>query len=490
MKQRFTKGRISRDEQGLAAFIIVFMLMVVITLIVTGYSQIVRRNAQQALDRNLSARAFYVAESGVNMAAQVLKTNPYGVGGKTDCAADANFNYTIDTDAEISCLTIDTAPTNLEFSNIPANGKSQVIPITANGTINQLEFSWQSTKKATSLPCAAGTKALPPNDGTSWNCNAPLLRVDIVQTGAGINMNNLANTRTFSAFFYPTNGGAGTMTFASAAGNNKGAIGNANCTVALGAKPRQCQMIVNTLPGFSNYYIRVMSLYDNADMDLRAPNLAGNDLRLTGSQAIIDVTGKAVDVLRRIQVRKPVGNLGLVPDFGLQAAEGLCKRYQVIQGQDAFLPPTDGAIDDPDNICASLSPPTGPAPAAGTAAADVCPPAGCAPLGTGATGKYGYFVTLYNKSLDPVGISIIGCTWDFGDGTPIVSRLAANCHFGDSVVHQYPPIDEVANPWPTACLFNTTAAPPRDKYTATLVQSFSNGTKATTTVNTGVPNCP
>lgn len=49
---------------------------------------------------------------------------------------------------------------------------------------------------------------------------------------------------------------------------------------------------------------------------------------LTG-QVSIDATGKAADVLRRVQVRRGVGNFNGYPDYALETADELCKRLHV-----------------------------------------------------------------------------------------------------------------------------------------------------------------
>lgn len=48
-------------------FMITIVMMVVISLIVVGFTQVANRNRRQSLDRQLSTQAFYVAESGSMM---------------------------------------------------------------------------------------------------------------------------------------------------------------------------------------------------------------------------------------------------------------------------------------------------------------------------------------------------------------------------------------------------------------------------------------
>jgi hypothetical protein len=58
-------------------------------------------------------------------------------------------------------------------------------------------------------------------------------------------------------------------------------------------------------------------------------------LGLAGSQIIIDSTGRAQDVLRRIQVRMSVdagGSKNQLPDNALQSTDSICKRFATMNG--------------------------------------------------------------------------------------------------------------------------------------------------------------
>ena len=65
-----------KDDKGLVSFMITIIMMLVITLIVIGFTQVSNRNRRESLDRQLSTQAFYAAESGVNEALKVLRTSP------------------------------------------------------------------------------------------------------------------------------------------------------------------------------------------------------------------------------------------------------------------------------------------------------------------------------------------------------------------------------------------------------------------------------
>jgi len=59
---------------------------------------------------------------------------------------------------------------------------------------------------------------------------------------------------------------------------------------------------------------------------------SGNPVSFTGAQVLIDVTGKAQDVLRRVQVRVPATgtSANLTSDYAMQSTDSICKRFDIM----------------------------------------------------------------------------------------------------------------------------------------------------------------
>jgi hypothetical protein len=53
----------------------------------------------------------------------------------------------------------------------------------------------------------------------------------------------------------------------------------------------------------------------------------GSPVETSGAQAIIDSTGKALDVTRRLQVRKSLTTQGMIPEFWYRIRCGDCVSY-------------------------------------------------------------------------------------------------------------------------------------------------------------------
>lgn len=328
-----TSRRLHANQVGLVSIVVTMILILVISVITLGFAKVVRREQRIQLDRQLSSRAFYAAESGINLAADKIKngyTEP-----KLYCGPDisgpvqiTDAEYQIDgNDTRLTCLTINPSPELLKYNGI--NTTSRVIPMDAGAsTIDGLTIHWQSTTMPVIPAGCTGMSGFPKgtsNPGETWGCGYPLIRVDLVPTGGNFSRTDLQNNL-FTAFLYPLDGsGTDTMSFTDGGSGNKGFLAGARCGAIW------CEMKITGLPPSNGYTARVMSLYGSANLEICATS-AGLCTPLKGAQTIIDSTAKAVDVLRRVQVRVPSANEAVVPDFTIFNTGDLCKLYVVGAG--------------------------------------------------------------------------------------------------------------------------------------------------------------
>jgi hypothetical protein len=92
--------------------------------------------------------------------------------------------------------------------------------------------------------------------------------------------------------------------------------------------------------------MRVSSIYEDVSLQINGKDTAGTQVGLIGSQVVIDSTGKARDVLRRIQVRVPASStsgLSQIPDEALQSTDSICKRYSAMDKYFQNSPDVSGA---------------------------------------------------------------------------------------------------------------------------------------------------
>jgi Tfp pilus assembly protein PilX len=334
MKSLYSKARshgVRQDESGIASIMVTMILMVVVSLVVLGFAQISRRNQRQVLDRQLSTQAFYAAESGVNDVQNLVQTdvaNGTAVPAKISCSdtgggAYAGLNAVLASNVSYTCVTVNPTPTTLAYNDIGTT--STIIPlITSSAAIGNLTLKW-SSKAATVTPSAncpaSAVSAFSPT--ASWKCGYGVLRIDLVPvSGAALSTAGLSSS-VMTTFLVPHAGGAAaTVAYA---GNQSAA------TTRLRTVPCDnvsCTMKLTGLVG-KQYFMRVSSLYQDV-----ALSITGNNVPFQNALAVIDSTGKAQDVLRRVQVYVPLNgsSQNQSPDFALESTDSICKRFSVMPG--------------------------------------------------------------------------------------------------------------------------------------------------------------
>lgn len=327
-------------QAGVVSIMVTIILMIVISLLVLGFAQIARRNSRQALDEQLSSQAFYAAETGVNDATNLVRDALEGgqsVPTKDTCDAGtgqvAAFYSSLqpvlsaEDDIEYTCLMVDPTPTTLRYGDVGTT--SVIIPvIPETGSMQSLQLTWQ-TKEDTSTPIdgcptSAGGVFTPTSN---WTCGYGVLRFDLVPVNGTFNSYDLQQ-RTMTTFVVPqSSGGSAAVPYANA-------NGNANTRVGAQCNNTNCSISITSLTAGS-YYMRVSSQYKNVSLQLSAID-SGNAVGLVGAQALIDSTGKAQDVLRRIQVHAPLSASGTsknqMSDYAIWTNESLCKRFAIMEG--------------------------------------------------------------------------------------------------------------------------------------------------------------
>lgn len=342
------------DQRGMASIIITMVTMVVISLIVIGFATISRREQRQSLDQLLSSQAFYAAESGVEDARAVIK-NSLNTGqpivGRTACLTnDAGGNYPTgnqmivgdgEYDVRYTCLKVDPAPSNVQFDNVSQN--SIVVPVTSDQPITSIKVTWKPSTENSGSPMD-GCPSAPANSftpQTGWSCGHGVMRMDLVPTGGSLTSASLTGGL-LSAFFVPvTTGSPGTLAYSGNTG--KANVVAANCTAATA-----CTATISGITGGSNSLsLRINSMYKPSNMVIESFNGATAQ-KISGVQAMVDSTGKANDVLRRIQVRLPIVETGgNLPGAAITSNGSVCKRFEVAPGY--FRIPGDIVQPDPGN---------------------------------------------------------------------------------------------------------------------------------------------
>jgi Tfp pilus assembly protein PilX len=400
-----SKPHIDKNQQGLTSFVVVSVLVIILMFLTVGFVTIVNRQIRQTLDNELAAQATFSAQSGLNDAKDYInKKLSSGADPSTnnDCLTidntitppfvqDGNIsgdfnNNANDTTDKYTCIIINSRPKQLIYNiNAGSTATFKIIPYSSTSgnplsNISDIFMSWENNSSASGspqpLPLAnTATHRLPKEDeyNNTAQCTNNLTCTGMLEvslypvfdSNAGNNPNQdsvvAANARTFYLYANGGNGSAGTMPYTS---NGQFVNGNCNDSThpgfpALILATYYCNSTITNLPdnavnGARFYYMRVKALYTSQSVSIQAANSSSNPAYIGGAQAIIDVTGKGGDVLKRIVGRESLSN-NLLPDFAMQSVDTICKRFKIPIGS---LGPTDyqpALLDDSannvDNAC-------------------------------------------------------------------------------------------------------------------------------------------
>lgn len=341
-------NNIKNNQRGMVSITVTVILMLIITITVLSFAQIIRREQRQALDNQLSSQAFYAAESGINQARKYIETAYLANGqvppDKTRCSNkspdDPNYppaalpmDIGSSTGVSFSCLLVGGTPKSLKY-DLSTAAISTVFPIDGGATvIDRLDISWTpSTKDAPRTNCSTSTVAsadLPAS--TAWPCKGyGVIRIDLVPANSTDRTSMMANM--FTAFLMPANITGSKEVFYSGSGTNiNGGSANQGARPVASCTDDACAISIKSLGLATNnatkYYARVSTLYRDTTFTLIAKDNTGAEMKLLGAQVMLDATGRAQDVLRRVQVRVPLTGDSLHPDYGVHSTESMCKQF-------------------------------------------------------------------------------------------------------------------------------------------------------------------
>lgn len=272
----------------------------------------------------------------------------------TEVKVSTNASATSDDtklDQAYTCVTITTQTP--DFRGEASNGKSDtLIPLRTvnNEQISSIELNWSTNRSPNPISPTYPdpvSKPLPTSSGTWQPTTPPIMRFQLIPVQRGnININDVsADTKT--TFLYPSTSGSGTVGLSAVdLGRTPGAAEKttapdlAKCEATVDPGQFACSIRVTSLPTANpanggtvlstDYYLRITSLYNNADYQIRLLGPAG-EVRLFNNVAPeIDATGRANDVFRRVQSRvRSITSSNPLTDGGFDITQGVCKNFNV-----------------------------------------------------------------------------------------------------------------------------------------------------------------
>ncbi len=214
--------RTKLDNAGIASIFVTIILSLVITLIVTGFAAIARREQRQALDEQLSTQAFYAAESEVNKIMSQINSG----------SIPANKNTCYDTTQPIpktfngsplaitTCLLITSTGAVSAGYTVPPDEAIIAPPIKTGDPAKKLvslHIEWQSSGKNNCLPSGSDYNILPNSLGSG---QLGMLRVDLTKVDGSTYGRQALSNATQALVLYPNSNGADTQATYTAGGGS------------------------------------------------------------------------------------------------------------------------------------------------------------------------------------------------------------------------------------------------------------------------------
>lgn len=244
-----------------------------------------------------------------------------------------------------------------------SSGQSQLVPLVGKASYDTVTIRWYDKKNLTSndgsvtLPGVSATHPLV--NQASWNTNTPsVLRAQLVQFGTSFTMssfdsvNATGESNANTVYLYPTSGVGATSAAFTALDTRSAGPGNdpnadvasltphpVNCKANISSGGYACSMSL-TLPspiggGDRTAFLRLTPFYNAANVQVvlsnGVPTSTGtNIVKFKDVQPLIDSTGRANDVFRRVQSRVNLYNTDFpYPDATIDINGNFCKNFAV-----------------------------------------------------------------------------------------------------------------------------------------------------------------
>lgn len=314
---------------------------ILMTILVIGFVRIAINESRQAIDNDLTARAFYAAEAGLEdgiravqdyIAGSSITLNeaicdpPMANGVPYDNVLSAPSEF----DSEYTCLLIDTSPDSQEAS-LALNETVQFV-LDTESTANQLIIEWHLKGSTTTLGLRSGM-TLPKIANWRNASDDPfpaMLRSYLFSYPKAGNfgrsaLTNSVNLAYLNPYITPQNT---PVSYNPAAVASLG-VRNADCDRNTGGS-YICRQVYTLDTSNRMHVLRLTALYAPTNVRVTMKN-NNTVIGIRGGQIAIDSTGRAGDVYRRVEERVVLAPTGanLLPDFAILSADNVCKNMLV-----------------------------------------------------------------------------------------------------------------------------------------------------------------
>lgn len=373
------------NQNGAVSIFIVIFTALLVTVISVSFIRIMVQNQQRATSADLSQSAYDSAQAGVEDAKRLLveyqtqcvKTSTPGprcaslerllrVELPCNTIQQAGISGNID-DKEVivrqgesdealqqayTCVKV--AIETDDYIGGVNTGASRLVPLKGTGEFNELVLEWYSQVDLQDASDGPGEKTIELSNDTQlpklkeWSKNRPpLMRVQLIQFGSTFKLTDFdklseGGSNAHTLFLNPSNVGRDTVDFAedTRLSQTAGVLQSVSCdrnfSTSTVDKNFACRVVlkipnaVGASDGSRTAYLRLDPVYNSLThfrVQLQKDNVP---IKFKDVQPVVDSTGRANDLFRRIQSRVELeSDLFPYPESAIDITGSLCKTFLV-----------------------------------------------------------------------------------------------------------------------------------------------------------------
>lgn len=384
----------SKNQDGAVSIFIVIFTALFITIISVSFIRIMVQNQQQATSADLSQSAYDSAQAGVEDAkrllveyqAQCVKTptpgprcaslerllrvelpcntiQQAGIAGSIDDKEVVVKQGENDEALQQAYTCVKVAVETDDYIGGVNTGASRLVPLKGTGEFNQVVLEWYSQVDLQDASDGPGEKTVElSNDAQlpkldEWSKNRPsLMRAQLIQFGPTFKLTDFdklsdGSSNAHTLFLNPSNIGRDAVDFAedTRLSQSSGVLQPISCdrsfSTSTADKNFACRVVL-TLPnavgatdGNRTAYLRLDPVYNSLThfrVQLQKDNVP---LKFKDVQPIVDSTGRANELFRRVQSRVELeSDLFPYPESAIDITGSLCKTFLVTDKATNYSP--------------------------------------------------------------------------------------------------------------------------------------------------------
>ena len=374
---QYMHKRTNNSQSGIAAIFTVVFFTILISVIILSFVNIVSQYQRQVTNSDLSNSAYDSAEAGIEDAKRGLEKYRLECVKTTTPAANCSDLYTNAINGALSGAECDSFQRldpilglNIEGSEVKVATNSEddslqqaytclkvqlatddyirqlgsnqniLIPLkTVNDQpFNEIEINWFNQEDSNNpvIPSDTTSFDLPKNE--DWpGSTPPIVRSQIIAVERGAaNIDNIDNDAK-TVFLFPSSTPSSNLVDVRSADATRKSQKYSPVAAQCLATTYACGvMLTNYQPiggGTYDYYLRLSPIYNNASIQVRLFDLSAgpNPIKFDGVEPIVDSTGRANDVFRRIVSRVIFDDESstLNGGSGFDITQGICKQFEL-----------------------------------------------------------------------------------------------------------------------------------------------------------------